>query len=265
MTTHSIMLVCRIPWTEDPGRPQSIGSQSRTLSNWTTTTCVCLFYFRLLVGEIMSYLCSVSPDTIYCFALDIVLASGNRTDTKTPALLILLKCMIYPRKSWLRCLRFVCLFFVLILGFSQWSGKKGKGWFLKLLLENSHDFLKWNFSRADRWIRGPHIWIPFPRSSHAVLCQSPHFASLSLAVRLTGNISVALNKLEWKNGWICLAAQSQSRAIETLGFERQKAALGVYPAVDFQTNGSSLKTQEELWVEDRSPMINLLYFPLHWV
>ena len=87
MTTHSIVLVCRIPWTEDPGRLQSTGSQTWTLSNWTTTTRVCLFYFRLLVGELMSYLCPVSPDTIYCFVLDIVPASGNRTDTKTPALL----------------------------------------------------------------------------------------------------------------------------------------------------------------------------------
>lgn len=159
----------------------------------------------------------------------------------------------------------ICLPFLWFLVFLNEVGRRERGWFLKLLLENSHDFLKWNFSRADRWIRGPHIWIPFPRSSHAGLCQSPHFASLSLAVRLTGNISVALNKLQWKNGWTCLAAQSQSRAIETLGFERWKAALGVDPAVDFQTNGSSLKTQEELWVEDRSPVINLLYFPLHWV
>ena len=27
METHSILLVWRIPWTEDPGRPQSMGSQ----------------------------------------------------------------------------------------------------------------------------------------------------------------------------------------------------------------------------------------------
>ena len=27
MATHSSILVWRIPWTEEPGRPQSIGSQ----------------------------------------------------------------------------------------------------------------------------------------------------------------------------------------------------------------------------------------------
>ena len=30
MTTHSSVLAWRIPWTEEPGGPQSVGSQSRT-------------------------------------------------------------------------------------------------------------------------------------------------------------------------------------------------------------------------------------------
>ena len=30
MGTYSSILAWRIPWTEEPGRPQSIGSQSRT-------------------------------------------------------------------------------------------------------------------------------------------------------------------------------------------------------------------------------------------
>ena len=30
MATHSSVLVCRIPWTEEPGRLQSKGSQSLT-------------------------------------------------------------------------------------------------------------------------------------------------------------------------------------------------------------------------------------------
>ena len=29
MTTHSTFLACIIPWTEEPGRLQSIGSQSQ--------------------------------------------------------------------------------------------------------------------------------------------------------------------------------------------------------------------------------------------
>ena len=30
MATHSIILTWRIPWTEEPGRLQSVGSQSQT-------------------------------------------------------------------------------------------------------------------------------------------------------------------------------------------------------------------------------------------
>ena len=30
MTTHCSILAWRIPWREEPGRPQSMGSQSRT-------------------------------------------------------------------------------------------------------------------------------------------------------------------------------------------------------------------------------------------
>ena len=34
MATHSSILAWRIPWTEEPGRLQSMGSQSRTLSDF---------------------------------------------------------------------------------------------------------------------------------------------------------------------------------------------------------------------------------------
>ena len=30
VANHSSILVCRIPWTEEPGRLQSMGSQSQT-------------------------------------------------------------------------------------------------------------------------------------------------------------------------------------------------------------------------------------------
>ena len=33
ITTHSSTLAWRIPWTEDPGRPQSIGSQSVSINS----------------------------------------------------------------------------------------------------------------------------------------------------------------------------------------------------------------------------------------
>ena len=37
MATHSTILACKIPWTEEPGRLQSIGSQ-RVGHNWATIT-----------------------------------------------------------------------------------------------------------------------------------------------------------------------------------------------------------------------------------
>ena len=36
MATHSRILAWKIPWTEEPGRPQSMGSQSRTQLNHFT-------------------------------------------------------------------------------------------------------------------------------------------------------------------------------------------------------------------------------------
>ena len=43
MATHSSILVWRIPWTEEPGRLQSMGSQSRTrLSDFTSLQGECI-------------------------------------------------------------------------------------------------------------------------------------------------------------------------------------------------------------------------------
>ena len=39
MATHSSVLAWRIPWTEEPGRLQSMGSQ-RVWHDWTTSACV---------------------------------------------------------------------------------------------------------------------------------------------------------------------------------------------------------------------------------
>ena len=48
MITHSSILAWRIPRTKDPGRPQSMGSQSDTteqltLANYTIKLIVCVF------------------------------------------------------------------------------------------------------------------------------------------------------------------------------------------------------------------------------
>ena len=49
MATHSSILAWRMPWTEEPGRPQSIGSQ-RVGHYWETFTfCLIIFRMNLLV------------------------------------------------------------------------------------------------------------------------------------------------------------------------------------------------------------------------
>ena len=50
MTTHSSILAWRIPWTEDPGGLQSVGSQ-RVGHDWTTNT----FTFNVLTVWHSSY------------------------------------------------------------------------------------------------------------------------------------------------------------------------------------------------------------------
>ena len=51
MAAHSSALAWRIPWTEEPGRLQSMGSQSRTqLSNFTFT-----FHFHAVEKEMETH------------------------------------------------------------------------------------------------------------------------------------------------------------------------------------------------------------------
>ena len=47
MATHSSILAWKIPWTEEPGRPQSIGLQ-RVGHNWATNTFT-IFYFLFVL------------------------------------------------------------------------------------------------------------------------------------------------------------------------------------------------------------------------
>ena len=46
MATHSSILAWRIPWTEGPGKRQSVGSQSQTqLEQLTTQAFMCITVF----------------------------------------------------------------------------------------------------------------------------------------------------------------------------------------------------------------------------
>ena len=50
MAPHSSTLAWKIPWTEEPGRLQSMGSLSRRLSDFTFT-----FYFHTLEKEMATH------------------------------------------------------------------------------------------------------------------------------------------------------------------------------------------------------------------
>ena len=50
MATHSSILACEIPWTEEPGRLQSMGSQ-RVRHDWTAHTCM-LKYLRVQCHDV---------------------------------------------------------------------------------------------------------------------------------------------------------------------------------------------------------------------
>ena len=52
MATHSSILAWRIPWTEQPGRPQSMQSQ-RVSHDWVTDT-----FFFLFVNYLLNFLLS---------------------------------------------------------------------------------------------------------------------------------------------------------------------------------------------------------------
>ena len=55
-TTHSSILAWKIPWTEEPGRLQSMGLQ-RVLHDSETSLClICVLLFQLSVYSYMEYL-----------------------------------------------------------------------------------------------------------------------------------------------------------------------------------------------------------------
>ena len=50
MASHSSMLAWRIPWTEEPGRLQSMGSQ-RVRQDWATNIFTFHFHYRSILGS----------------------------------------------------------------------------------------------------------------------------------------------------------------------------------------------------------------------
>ena len=61
MATHSNILAWRIPWTEDPGGLQSMGSQ-RVAHNWLANTfTLSLYLYRIIIHSNLLFFWFVSP------------------------------------------------------------------------------------------------------------------------------------------------------------------------------------------------------------
>ena len=54
MATHSSILAWRMPWTEEPGRLQSIGSQSVGHNGLSTHACTCPYLSEIYTKVEMS-------------------------------------------------------------------------------------------------------------------------------------------------------------------------------------------------------------------
>ena len=59
MATHSSILACRIPWTEEPGGLQSMGSQ-RVRHDWVTNTTLLQMVYPAVIQMLKSYPCNFS-------------------------------------------------------------------------------------------------------------------------------------------------------------------------------------------------------------
>ena len=82
MGTHSSILAWRIPWTEETGRLQSVGSQSRTeLTNTTTAMIV----WASLVAQLVKNLPAVQETWVHSLSWEDPWEKGMATHPSTLA------------------------------------------------------------------------------------------------------------------------------------------------------------------------------------
>ena len=96
MATHSSILACRIPWTEEPGRLQSIGLH-RVRHNWATNTCFTFTFLPARTIEMSHSLVFLSsrPDYVKIFqSLPSILLRAQSTDTYEKV------CQWQPQLTW---------------------------------------------------------------------------------------------------------------------------------------------------------------------
>ena len=72
MADHSSILAYRIPWTEEPGWPQSMGSESETAEVTQhahmcvcVCLCVCVCVTKLEIKQFINLVCSAIHQNIY--------------------------------------------------------------------------------------------------------------------------------------------------------------------------------------------------------
>ena len=122
MATHSSILAWRVPWTEEPGRLQSMGSQrvGHDLATNTTQPKQNLTIFQLCLSLSSFPKASVAPDSlkflgrplgfIYCW-LSTQFSQGYRSVSNYPTLKILLHfskfCFVFLLCSSLLILHFL--------------------------------------------------------------------------------------------------------------------------------------------------------------
>ena len=68
MGTHSNILAWRIPWTEKPGRPQSMGSQ-KVKHDYATNTHIHTHRHTLLIQMILTFLKKITKDLLFSESL----------------------------------------------------------------------------------------------------------------------------------------------------------------------------------------------------
>ena len=64
MAPHATLLAWKIPWTEEPGRLQSVGSKESDTTERLThhrLICVCVYVYNLVSDQRLSWDLKVSP------------------------------------------------------------------------------------------------------------------------------------------------------------------------------------------------------------
>ena len=108
LATHCSVMAWRIPWTEEPGRLQSLGLQSWTQLNWLSTRCPLRMNHRSCTAHqpihatVMQYLCECHLRTIQYIVFVMSMNMPSRNKFYLLTVLFVLQCLNYigKRITW---------------------------------------------------------------------------------------------------------------------------------------------------------------------